>query len=162
MVYARGGGSANKHCFADTEIEITTKTCYKGGLSLFLNRAVSGRLAHFGPAWEITVVAIMRPRRPLRRLWFKTATDTAHRIVLQVHLPDEETVITETRSSGSVSAMRSYSTNPWGWQGWWFWEKHELVIRYSTQVEYLGNSYAFSGELTVSEPPTDDIHPCRF
>ena len=146
--YASRGGSVNKHGFADTEIEIATKTRFFWGIVLS------------GHHWEIRVVATMRPRRPLNRFWRKTATDTADRIVLQVHFPlseGEDLVITDSRSRGSVSAMRSYSTNPWDkpGRGWRIWRKRQCLIRYSTQVEYLGNPYTFSGELEVFEPWTE-------
>ena len=124
-------GNSIKHIFADTEIEIATKTAWM-------------------PLTEIHVVATMRPRRPLSRLWRKTATDTAD-MVLEVDFPEDEAEgvvgITEARrSSGSVSAMYSYKGNPWDPRDlrWWeFWRRQKVFIRYSIQVDYLGNSYAF-------------------
>ncbi len=145
--WASRGGSSNKHSFADTEIEITTKT----SLTAIL----------FSRWWKIHVVAIMRPRRPLSRLLRKTATDIAD-IVLEVDFPEDggEGVvgITEARrSSGSVSAIYSYERNPWhpGDREWWqIWRTQNCVIRYCIQVEYLGNPYTFSGDLQVFEPST--------
>ena len=127
-------GSPNKHCFADTEIEIATELRFRGSF-------------WGGNTWEFRVVATMRPRRPLSRLCRKTATDTADRIVLQVHFPETENeggdAVITARSCGSVAARYTYSSDPW--------RTHECDIQYSTQVEYLGNSYAFSGELAVPE-----------
>ena len=136
-------GPSNKHSFADTEIEITTTTYF---------RAFS-----FKWHWRIRVVATMRPRRLLRRFGRKTATDTAN-IVLEVEFPEDggegAIGITEARTSGgSVSAMYTYSTNPWKGQGWRFWlRRRTCVIRYSIQVEHLGIPHAFSGDLQVLEP----------
>ena len=141
------GGSSNKHRFADTEIEITTKTSYQG-------------IVLMGQSWKIHVVATMRPRRLLSSPWRKTATDTAD-VVLQVDFPEdvgEGGWHTETRKGrDSVSAMYSYEKNPWHPRDreWWqFWRTQQCAIRYGIQVEHLGNSYAFSGDLDVFEPQT--------
>ena len=133
----RRAGSSNKHSFADTEIEITTETV----------------VTDF---WEIRVEATMRPRRLLSSPWRKTATDTAD-IVLGVDFPEDGSegrvgIRVARRSSGEVSATYSYERNPWhlGDRKWWQLRTRDRVIRYSTQVEYLGNSYGFSKRLDPS------------